>query len=103
MGNESMANYITDTPSEIAELLAINKSLQAKLKLATEALEFYADIENWHSLTTESIKYHKIDIQDVGNGGFDNGYGTDDDNVGGKKAREALKEINKQKDEVRCE
>ena len=58
-----------------------------------EALEFYADLDSWHHLTTESTKYYKIDLSDVGNGDFDNGNGTDDDNVGGKRARLALEEI----------
>ena len=39
MSNESMANYITDTPSDIAELLARNKELERKLDLAVEGLE----------------------------------------------------------------
>jgi len=41
MSNESMANYITDIPSGIAELLAVNKQLEqelAKLKEENEKL-----------------------------------------------------------------
>lgn len=33
MSNESMANYITDIPSGIAELLALNKQLKQQLSL----------------------------------------------------------------------
>jgi regulator of replication initiation timing len=51
VNDEAMANYITDTPSEIAELLELNKQLEQeneklkeKLKDAESAIEFYADL-----------------------------------------------------------
>ena len=40
MSNESMANQITDVPSAIAELLAVNKQLEQELQKTRERLEF---------------------------------------------------------------
>lgn len=39
MSNESMANQITDVPSAIAELLAVNKQLEQELQKTREQLE----------------------------------------------------------------
>lgn len=63
---------------------------QEELKEAREVIGFYGDIDSWHSLLTESIKYHRIDLDDVGDGEFDNGHETDDSGVGGKRARAFL-------------
>ena len=44
MSNESMASYVTDTPSDIAELLAEIKALEAKngeLENRINVLEFH--------------------------------------------------------------
>ena len=38
MSNESMANQITDVPSAIAELLAVNKQLEQELQKTREQL-----------------------------------------------------------------
>lgn len=39
MSNESMANQITDVPSAIAELLAVNKQLEQELQKTREQLD----------------------------------------------------------------
>lgn len=39
MSSENMANYITDIPSGIAELLAVNKQLEQELQKTREQLE----------------------------------------------------------------
>lgn len=39
MSNENMANYITDIPSGIAELLAVNKQLEQELQKTRERHE----------------------------------------------------------------
>lgn len=39
MSNEGMANSITDVPSAIAELLAVNKQLEQELQKTREQLE----------------------------------------------------------------
>ena len=39
MSNEGMANSITDVPSAIAELLAVNKQLEQELQKTMEQLE----------------------------------------------------------------
>lgn len=80
--------YMLDDLIEVEKELEALKQEDAKLR---EALEFYADIDSWHHLTTESIKYHKIDPSDIGDGDFLKGE-TDDSGVGGKRAREALKQ-----------
>ncbi len=59
MSNESMANYITDTPSEIAECLAEINYLKQQLAVRDELIlelekvrEFYADGYNWENVNT---------------------------------------------------
>ena len=69
--------------------------LQRKIDVLLETVEFYACIESWQHLNTGSIKYGKIIPSDYGIGNFDQdqGYSTDDNYVGGLRARQALKEI----------
>lgn len=68
------------------ELLFERESLQAKLKTAVEALEFYGKENTWLGLTDkvpfDVLKWIRIVEDDM-----------NDYNIGGKKAREALKEI----------
>lgn len=61
MSNESMANQITDVPSAIAELLAVNKELEKELQETKEQLEksekvnqFYADKNNWNEVWVDT-------------------------------------------------
>jgi hypothetical protein len=46
MSNESMANYITDTPSEIAELLATNKELEQRLQKWDEVVKVCNELKD---------------------------------------------------------
>lgn len=61
-----------------------------------EALKFYADGNSWstidfnkHPITYDRLEYDK----DLGSGSFQINSETDDSNVSGKRAREALKKI----------
>lgn len=62
------------------------------LRKATEALEFYADIESWEHIAPGRAIYTVI-LDDIGDGDYDNGNGTDDMSVGGLRARSILTEI----------
>lgn len=62
MSNESMANYLADVPSEIAELLAVNKQLEQELQETREQLEKAEEllrtvIESAESLMTLGDRY----------------------------------------------
>lgn len=94
MSNESMANYITDIPSGIAELLAVNKQLEQELQKTKEQLnkaekviEFYADGDNYGHISPEIATYSVIDVSDLGAGDFMLNDSVDDERVGGKRAR----------------
>jgi len=66
--------------------------LEAKLKIATAALEFYANVDHWVPNNLQTATYGVITYEDIGDGSFQfNEYV--DENVGGKKARQALAEI----------
>lgn len=54
MSNESMANHITETPSEIAELLAENKLLREELEKEKGVVEFYGEGNNWQPFEDKS-------------------------------------------------
>jgi len=68
------------------------------LKIAVEALEFYADGESWSTIdhsksptTYDRLEYDK----DLGDGDFQITEDTDDSNVSGLRARKSLAEIRK--------
>ena len=67
---------------QLFDRVKLEDELGAKLKLAREALKFYADKKTWY----ESIDYH-IGIVDVDH------YISDGIHYGGKKAREALEKL----------
>ena len=68
------------------------RALEAKLAIATAALEFYAHVDHWNRISQTAI-YTVIGSDDIGDGSFQFDEEIDDDNVGGKKARQALAEI----------
>ena len=55
-----------------------------------EALKFYASGDYWSHAQPGSTTYSVVDEEDLGDGSFQLNEHTDDDKVGGKKAREAL-------------
>lgn len=67
--------------------------LEEKLAIAIEALEFYADGDNWGHIDPYKNDYRIIDKTDIGKGDFQISENVDDNYVGGLKAREALEEI----------
>lgn len=71
---------------------SILKSITDENKKLKEALQFYADIDNWKlSGEKESYKFTQI-INDIGEGEFTIDDETDE-NVGGKLARRVLNEL----------
>jgi len=83
MGNKWTVHLIEKSAYEI---------LEAKLAIATKALEFYANVDHWVPNNLQTATYGVITYEDIGDGSFQfNEYV--DENVGGKKARQALAEI----------
>ena len=64
--------------------------LRAELADKDAALEFYASADNWHHKNSESVEYRLINEEDMGVGDFNFNEITDDEWVGGKRAREVL-------------
>ena len=83
---------------ELAELarayLELEKEI-TKLKKSRDGLrsvcEFYASSDQWNCTKEQLTTYNTIDKDDLGVGEFQFACDVDDDRVGGKKAREALK------------
>ncbi len=68
------------------------------LKIAVEALEFYADGESWSTIDHSKIPttYDRLEYdKDLGDGDFQITEDTDDSNVSGLRARKSLAEIRK--------
>lgn len=90
-----LTNYMLGfaTQTERCELL------EAKLSIAVEALEFYAHADNWNHIApgTHYVTniYQCVDKTDYGEGDFtiSERMNIDDSGVGGKRARQALKEF----------
>lgn len=87
-----------DRESEKREFKVFKDAVEneiTKLKKSREVLrkacEFYASSDQWNCTKEKITTYDKIDDIDLGNGEFYFNYITDDDRVGGKKAREAIK------------
>lgn len=73
------------------------------LKIAVEALEFYADGQSWSTIdhsksptTYDRLEYDK----DLGDGDFQITEDTDDSNVSGLRARKSLAEIQKLRGDI---
>lgn len=60
---------------------------------AVEALKFYGDSDNYGHVSAESLKYIVLNENDMGKGEFQLSERVDDDRVGGKLARQTLKEL----------
>lgn len=73
-------------------LIVENERLKKQNEKYREALEFYASGDSWGHLNQDSIEYYIVDISDSGTGEFDLNSITDDNRVGGRRAREALKD-----------
>lgn len=96
--NEIEMNVISGHESAIKELMDKNTQANEALKIAVEALEFYADGESWSTIdhskrptTYDRLEYDK----DLGVGDFQITEDTDDSNVSGLRARKSLAEISK--------
>jgi len=70
-------------------------AFQKQLDIATKALEFYANQDNWRHCSPfeSSYLYDMVDKSDLGIGDFELDEFTDDKDVGGVAARVALAKI----------
>jgi len=84
--------HFEDADVEVLKLQGEVNDLEAKLATATVALEFYAHVDHWNRISQTAI-YTVIGSDDIGDGSFQFNEDVNDDNVGGKKARQALAEI----------
>lgn len=70
------------------------EKLKAQLEKAEDVIDFYSDSDNWEHKSPIQADYVVI-LDDSGTGEFQLNHMTDDDRVGGRRAREYFKEINK--------
>lgn len=68
-----------------------NTKLKKSREVLRKACEFYASSDQWNCTKEQLTTYNTIDKDDLGIGDFQFACDVDDDRVGGKKAREALK------------
>lgn len=85
-------NHITRDIKDKGQCPACDQyHLKAENERYRKALEFYADADNWGHISPHEATYSVIDKVDLGKGEFMLNEMTDDDRVGGRKAREVLK------------
>ena len=70
-----------------------NAKLKEQVKVMREALEFYADGSNWEHISPHKAEYRVIEESDMGDGNFQITQMTDDEWVGGKRARATLEKV----------
>ena len=70
------------------------EKLKAQLEKCEAVIDFYSDSDNWGHKSPVQADYVVI-LDDSGTGEFQLNHMTDDDRVGGRRAREYFKEINK--------
>lgn len=92
--NSNLRDDLYEKIEELKQQLAKQEKI---IELLAKSNEFYADIDSWEHLTTESIKYVKILLCDYGDGDFYKG-NTDDSNVGGKLARDIQRQVKELED-----
>jgi len=86
--------YIVDGyETMLNELKQENQKLKEALKVAVEAMEFYASGDYWGYEHPSSDIFNSIDSRDLGIGDFQLSEDADDDGVGGRTAREALEKV----------
>ena len=67
------------------------EKLKAQLEKAESVIDFYSDSDNWEHKSPAQADYVVI-LDDSGTGEFQLNHMTDDDRVGGRRAREYFKE-----------
>ena len=70
------------------------QKLKVQLEKCEAVIDFYSDSDNWGHKSPVQADYVVI-LDDSGTGEFQLNHMTDDDRVGGRRAREYFKEINK--------
>ena len=93
--NNRLKRYDFYNPGSIPLLQVPNGQyvLFSDVEHLIEALKFYASGDYWNHTHPGSTTYSVVDEEDLGDGSFQLNEHTDDDKVGGKKAREALSTI----------
>lgn len=81
----------TKNPIHVIEYAAFEK-LKKQNEIMREALSFYASGDNWGHKHKDSCDYVVI-LEDQGDGEFQFNSITDDEWVGGKRARQAIKDV----------
>lgn len=81
--------------SAYLELQKKCEELEVKLESAREVIGFYASSDNWNHVSQKEATYSVIDKEDLGVGEFQLNSMTDDDRVGGLKARKWTEEDKK--------
>lgn len=76
---------------EVIELKSEITKLKKSREVLMKACEFYASSDQWNCTKEQLTTYNTIDKDDLGIGDFQFACDVDDDRVGGKTAREALK------------
>lgn len=66
------------------------QQLEQQLAEKDAVLSWYASVDNWHHKNFESVEYILINEEDMGVGDFQFNEITDDEWVGGKRAREVM-------------
>lgn len=90
--NHRDVDFIAHARQDIPDLLKYIGELEDFKSKALEVIEFYADGDSWGHESPSSTSYSVIDTTDMGNGDFDLNEITDDNGVGGLKARKFLEE-----------
>ena len=81
--------------SKVDKIETLEQELQKtreRLEIAEKVIEFYADGDNYGHISPEIATYSVIDVSDLGAGDFMLNDSVDDERVGGKRARQYLKD-----------
>ena len=89
--NDNCQTKIANLELEITKLKEENEKLKKSREALRRAVEFYSDEQQWNCTPEKLTTYNTIGKDDLGIGDFHLTKDVDDDRVGGKKAREAIK------------
>lgn len=80
----------SDVVAWLADYVEQNFVPKAQLERAEEVIKFYSDSDNWEHKSPSQADYVVV-LDDSGTGEFQLNHMTDDDRVGGRRAREYFK------------
>ena len=101
--NEILLEYVKDCSLidegnlyfAATEFKSAYEQLQKQNQELKETLKFYADGDNWEHVAPDKVDYRVIEKSDFGTGEFQLTELTDDEWVGGRRAREVLAKYQK--------